>query len=157
MFSDFFSSAQLRNSLLWEPICQVLKFDRNISLPVVASSRGRFAISLGRRGKDFTESDRLMLNLLRTHFNQAQRNAVLATARKAAGAKPLAAYSLTPRETEIGHWIAGGKTNPEIAIILQANRRTVEKHMERILEKLGVENRVAAAVLIAGAARESLT
>ena len=156
MFSDFFSSAQLRNSLLWEPICQVLKFDRNISLPV-ASSRGRAALSLGRRGKDFTESDRLMLNLLRTHFNQAQRNAVLATARKAAGAKPLAAYSLTPRETEIGHWIAGGKTNPEIAIILQANRRTVEKHMERILEKLGVENRVAAAVLIAGAARESLT
>ena len=67
------------------------------------------------------------------------------------------AFGLTPREREIASWVAKGKTNPEIAIILQANRRTVEKHMERILEKLGVENRVAAAVLIAGAARESLT
>jgi len=150
-FSDFFTSVQLRNSTLWELICQVLKFDRNLCLPV-ASGVGVAAFSLGRRGKDFTERDRLILNLLRPHFNQARCNADLATARKAAGTKPLAAYSLTPRETEIGHWIAGGKTNPQIAIILQANRRTIEKHMERILEKLGVENRVAAAVLIARAA-----
>ena len=47
--------------------------------------------------------------------------------------------------------MAKGKTNPEIAIILQANRRTVEKHMERILEKLGVENRASAAVMVAQA------
>src|SRR5207248_3835556 len=129
---------------------------RAISLPV-ASSRAPGAVSLGRRGKDFTERDRLILNLLRRHFNQAHRNGELATDRRDAGAKPLASYGLTPRESEIGHWIAGGKTNPEIAIILQANRRTIEKHMERILDKLGVENRVAAAVLIAGTARESLT
>src|SRR5439155_23405448 len=113
-------------------------------------------LPLGSRGKDFTERVRLMRKLLRAHYNRGRRNAVLATARKAAGAKPLAAYSLTPRATEIGHWIAGGKTNPEIAIILEANRRTIEKHMERILEKLGVENRVAAALLIAGAASQSL-
>jgi len=150
MFSDFFTSAQLRNSVFWECGCAILKYDRAISLPV-ASSRGTAALSLGRRGRDFTERDRLVLNLLRPHFNQARRNADLATARKAAGAKPLAAYNLTPRETEIGHWIAGGKTNPEIAIILQTSRRTIEKHMERVLEKLAVENRASAAVMIAQA------
>ena len=47
--------------------------------------------------------------------------------------------------------MAKGKTNPEISIILQAAIRTVEKHMERILEKLAVENRTSAAVMIAQA------
>jgi len=41
--------------------------------------------------------------------------------------------------------------SPEIAIILSISVRTVEKHMEKILEKLGVENRAAAAVMIANA------
>ncbi len=62
------------------------------------------------------------------------------------------AFGLSSRDREIASWVAKGKTNPEIAIILQANRRTVEKQMERILEKLGVENRVAGALLITGAA-----
>jgi DNA-binding NarL/FixJ family response regulator len=108
--------------------------------------RAGLGVSDGKR--DFTERDRLVLNLLQRHFDQAHRNAKLATARRAA-AKPLAVYNLTPRESEIAHWLAGGKTNPEIALILQCGVRTIEKHMEKILEKLGVENRVAAAVAIA--------
>jgi DNA-binding CsgD family transcriptional regulator len=61
------------------------------------------------------------------------------------------AYDLTPRETEIAHWVTGGKSNPEIAIILRCSARTVEKHMEKILQKLGVQNRAAAAVVVARA------
>jgi DNA-binding CsgD family transcriptional regulator len=63
-----------------------------------------------------------------------------------------ATYGLLPRETEVAGWVAQGKTNPEIAIILQISPRTVEKHMERVLQKLGVENRTAAAVIISHAA-----
>lgn len=51
---------------------------------------------------------------------------------------------LTPREREVLAWVADGKTNPEIALILAASRRTVEKHMERILAKLALENRAQA-------------
>jgi DNA-binding CsgD family transcriptional regulator len=103
--------------------------------------------------RDFTERDRLMLNLLQRHFDQAHHNAKLATARVAAPAKPLAAYDLTPRETEIARWVAAGKTNPEISIILNCGVRTIEKHMERILEKIGVENRTTAAAVIVRAER----
>ena len=46
-------------------------------------------------------------------------------------------------------WLAQGKTNPEIAIILATPARTIEKHVERILRKLRVANRVEAAVAIA--------
>jgi|GEM_PF-1649435 len=55
---------------------------------------------------------------------------------------------LTPRETEIAHWIAEGKSNPEISAILGISRSTVKIHVERILEKLGVENRTAAAMAL---------
>lgn len=59
---------------------------------------------------------------------------------------------LTPRQAEILFWISEGKRNKEIAIILASSARTVEKHVERILESLGVETRSAAAAM----AREAL-
>jgi DNA-binding CsgD family transcriptional regulator len=57
---------------------------------------------------------------------------------------------LTPRETEVLHWIAAGKSNAEIATILTIAAGTVKLHVQSILGKLGVENRTAAAA----AARE---
>jgi DNA-binding CsgD family transcriptional regulator len=56
------------------------------------------------------------------------------------------AYSLTPREKEVAHWICQGKTNAEIAIILGISPRTVHKHVENILARVGVESRVTLTV-----------
>jgi DNA-binding CsgD family transcriptional regulator len=52
---------------------------------------------------------------------------------------------LTPRESEVLHWLGQGKSNGEIAQILGLKPATVGKHLERIYPKLGVENRTAAA------------
>ena len=52
---------------------------------------------------------------------------------------------LTRREAEVLTWVAHGKSNAEIAAILQVCTKTVDKHLERIYPKLGVENRTAAA------------
>jgi len=54
---------------------------------------------------------------------------------------------LSKREAEVLHFVALGKTNWEIAIILGISRLTVGKHMEHILERLGVETRTAAAAV----------
>jgi DNA-binding CsgD family transcriptional regulator len=43
-------------------------------------------------------------------------------------------------------WIARGKPNRDIAEILALSPRTVNKHLEQIYTKLGVENRASAAV-----------
>jgi DNA-binding NarL/FixJ family response regulator len=55
--------------------------------------------------------------------------------------------ALTPRETEVLSWVAKGKTNRDIADILGMSPRTVNKHLEHIFEKLGVETRSAATAL----------
>ena len=60
---------------------------------------------------------------------------------------PLGSLGLTPRETEVLTWVAQGKTNYEIGVILSAGTRTICKHVERILSKLFVENRTAAAAM----------
>lgn len=52
---------------------------------------------------------------------------------------------LTRREAEVLHWVAQGKTDGEIGLILDISPRTVQKHLEQIYQKLGVENRTAAA------------
>jgi DNA-binding response OmpR family regulator/DNA-binding CsgD family transcriptional regulator len=56
---------------------------------------------------------------------------------------------LTPRETEVLSWLSKGKTNRDIADILGMSHRTVNKHLEHIFVKLGVETR-SAATAIAG-------
>ena len=56
----------------------------------------------------------------------------------------LLGLGLTPREAEVLAWIAQGKTNRETALILDTSPRTVQKHLERVFMKLGVESRTGA-------------
>ncbi|TVP44520.1 MAG: DNA-binding response regulator [Halomonas sp.] len=54
---------------------------------------------------------------------------------------------LTRRESQVLLWIAQGKTNREIGQILELSPRTVNKHLEQVFRKLGVENRTSAAAM----------
>lgn len=68
-------------------------------------------------------------------------------------ANALIRLGLTPRESEILSWVVQGKTNPEIGTILAISPRTVQKHLERVYSRLGVENRHAAMALVREAMR----
>lgn len=54
-------------------------------------------------------------------------------------------FALTSREAEVLLWISRGKPNRDIGEILNISPRTVNKHLEQVFVKLGVENRAAAA------------
>ena len=56
---------------------------------------------------------------------------------------------LTRREAEVLSWLAKGKTNRDIAEILGMSPRTVNKHLEHVYAKLGVETRTSAAAVLA--------
>jgi DNA-binding NarL/FixJ family response regulator len=74
---------------------------------------------------------------------------------KDSGAEAPAEFSselgLTTREGEVLSWLSKGKTNRDIAQILGLSPRTVDKHLEQIYSKLGVENRTAAAAIAVNA------
>jgi DNA-binding response OmpR family regulator/DNA-binding CsgD family transcriptional regulator len=58
-------------------------------------------------------------------------------------------FKLTPREAEVLLWASRGKSNRDIGEILTLSPRTVNKHLEHIYIKMGVESRAAAAALAA--------
>jgi len=59
-------------------------------------------------------------------------------------------HGLTSREAEVLFWISRGKQNREVSAILHISPRTVNKHLEQIFEKMGVENRASATAIAVG-------
>lgn len=54
---------------------------------------------------------------------------------------------ITKRESEVLYWVSYAKTSWEISQILDMSPRTVNKHLQQIYKKLGVDNRTAAAAI----------
>jgi DNA-binding NarL/FixJ family response regulator len=95
---------------------------------------------------------------LRLHYmgNAGPNEFLLRLAKDAGHALPASFSSelgLTTREGEVLSWLSKGKTNRDIAQILGLSPRTVDKHLEQIYAKLGVENRTAAAAIAANATK----
>lgn len=92
---------------------------------------------------------------LQAHLRVAREmNAAMrAREEEAAPAPALLPNPLTQRELDVLAWVARGKTNRDVAEILGMSPRTVNKHLEHIYEKLGVETRTAAVAQFARMAR----
>ena len=150
MLSDLLTLPQLRRTRLYRETLKPVNIGRVLTIASF-SGPGVAALSVTRPESEpnFSERDRRVLETLRPHFDQARGNLERESQLRAHRSLSLTAHGMTPRETEVALWLAQGKTNPEIASILAAPVRTVEKHVERILRKLGVENRAAAAVAMA--------
>lgn len=65
----------------------------------------------------------------------------------------LRGLGLTAREAEVLRWVAEGKTNAEVGVILGISALTAKKHLENVFHRLGVENRTSAVVLAMEAMR----
>ena len=49
--------------------------------------------------------------------------------------------TLSPRELEVLHWLKSGKSSADMAVILDITERTVNYHVNNIMQKLNVINR----------------
>ncbi|MFI7067620.1 LuxR C-terminal-related transcriptional regulator [Kribbella sp. NPDC050124] len=126
-FSDSYTAAEvLQPAGYRNGFTLLLQDDR---YRIVGACIGNFA------RKDFTDTCREMLNQLRPVF-----------AREVVGRYRQKSIGLSPREHEVLAALQQGQSNTEIANGMDISPRTVATHVENVLRKLGVTNRVAAAV-----------
>ena len=106
-----------------------------MAMPIYVGRRLLVSFVFNRARRPFSDRDRDRAEMVRPQLAQLYRLSSVATSDTA---------TLTPREREVLEWLAAGKTNRDIAEIIGAKPRTVEKHLERVYQKLGVETRTAA-------------
>jgi len=140
-----------RNTPLFNEYYRRIGIDHVMAVPVHVDGRFLVSFVLNRSGTPFGARDRDLAEVIRPHLANLYHLAV-ARARSrdlpADASFDRAAAPLTLREREVLDWVAAGKTNRDIAAILFASPRTVEKHLEHIYEKLGVETRTAAVMRV---------
>ncbi len=112
-----------------------------MAMPLHVDDRLLVSFVFNRCSRAFDERERALLDLLRPQLAALYR-CLRQVGEPAAGAGLCG--RLTAREAEVLTWVAAGKVNRDIAAILGASVRTIEKHLEHAYEKLGVETRTAA-------------
>jgi DNA-binding CsgD family transcriptional regulator len=135
--SDLVPGDAFLESPLYNDYYRPIGIRHTMALPVYVDQRLLVSFVFNRASSPFGERELQLAETLRPHLANLYRLVGANTAANTA--------SLTPREREVLEWVAAGKTNRDIAAILGARPRTIEKHLERIYEKLGVETRTAAA------------
>ncbi len=99
-------------------------------------------VVVNRSKHGFSDQDRERFKVIRPHLGHLYRLSARAAHNDDAWAGINA--PLTARERDVLDWLGAGKTDKDIAAILTISPRTVQKHLQRIYEKLGVETRTAA-------------
>lgn len=139
-WSDFYSHRELREQPLFADYFGPLGCRHSIGLALPTSPGLHRKISLWRdTGSDFTERDRLVLQLLQPHLYD-----VLLDARRRQQRVP----KLSPREWEILQLADQGRSNADIARKLFISVATVRKHLEHIYDRTGERTRTSAAALM---------
>jgi DNA-binding CsgD family transcriptional regulator len=112
------------------------------AFPKLLAGRAAGAEINGSPGVNFADA-----TLLVTASTDAasMETTVILTEKPRISPKMLESLGITPRQAEVLYWITEGKTDEVIADLTGAARRTVQKHVENILTRLGAETRTAAA------------
>jgi DNA-binding CsgD family transcriptional regulator len=150
--SDLLPERDFRESPLYDEYYRAVGIHYVMALPVHVEGRELVSFVFNRQGQDFSERDRACAEAIRPLLGDIYRMTRALDDARAAWGVPSSlkaappGRSLTAREEEVLQWLGSGKTDKDIGDILGISPRTVHKHLQRIYEKLGVENRTAAVV-----------
>ena len=132
LLAEIFPSAAGQIGDLPPPLAELLRQLGTLQMPSATSE-----IDVGGRRLELTYLSATGPDELLFRISEVSRDADELLLRRT--------LSLTSRESEVLRWLSCGKSNREIGEILNISPRTVNKHLEQIFVKLGVENRAAAA------------
>jgi DNA-binding CsgD family transcriptional regulator len=140
--TDSMPQSTFRESALYNEYYKRIGIDYVIAVPLFVDRGLLVSFVLNRNRLDFSDRERALLDLVKVPLGALYRNLLV----RGRGARGFATLPVTPREREVLSWLAAGKTDKDIGQILAMSPRTVQKHLQHIYEKLGVETRTAAVV-----------
>lgn len=143
--SDVASQRQFRSLGLYRDFYRPARVDHQLIVSVPAPHRGMISVVLNRHRRDFSDQQRELIDLLRSHLSQAAAITALLSqpvphTPRDAGGRPL----LTPRQTRILQLVAAGSSDRNVARALRLSVRTVHTHLQHIYRTLGVTSRTEA-------------
>jgi DNA-binding CsgD family transcriptional regulator len=156
-FSDVVTRRELHRLDLYREVYRPLGVEYQIAFTLPSAAQRVLGIALSRGKRDFTASERDLLNLARPYLIQAYRNA-LAHTELARGAgrqivvADLQGLGLTKRQSEVLRLVAMGHSDEGAANALGIAMRTAQKHLEHCYRTLEVGDRSQAARLAWAAA-----
>jgi DNA-binding CsgD family transcriptional regulator len=152
--SDLIGKRRLEASDLYNDCMKPIDVRYQLIIPFVSGS-SLCGLSVNRATRDYSDEDLAAMKLFARHLALAYETDLVLDA--SAGARDgadlfdharLRKRGLTRRECEVLWWVAEGKRNGEIGIILGIATVTVEVHLTSIYRRLGVENRMSAVALL---------
>lgn len=136
-----------RNTACYSEARREFGTTHQLGLPLPTEGNLMRAVSLGRKGPDFTDHDlafaariQPLLVAMDNHIRELRR---LRTAASGTSLLPAAEHGLTPREHTVLDLLSQGLTTMAISHRLTISPHTVNRHLEKIYRKLGTNNRVA--------------
>jgi DNA-binding CsgD family transcriptional regulator len=135
---DLLSCSAFQRSPLFNDYYRAIRIDHVMAVPIHVDRHVLVSFVVNRSKRGFSDRDRERVEVIRPHLGHLYR----LSARKNEALEEIEA--LTARERDVLGWLGAGKTDKDIAAILAISPRTVQKHLQRIYEKLGVETRTAA-------------
>ncbi|HEY3864855.1 MAG TPA: helix-turn-helix transcriptional regulator [Solirubrobacteraceae bacterium] len=151
-FSDLVTRRELHRLDLYREVYLPLGVEYQIAFTLPSASHQVLGIALSRAERDFTATERDLLNLARPYLIQTYRNALAHTElSRGAGRRivldDLRALGLTGRQAEVLRLVAMGHSDQDAAAALGIGVRTAQKHLEHCYRVLGVSGRSQAASL----------
>ena len=143
--SDSLPLARFRQTALYNDYYRRVGLSHALALPIRMDGQELVSFVLNRQGHDFADRELALLDALRRPLARLfERTQAAERPRPALDEETLHRFALTRREAEVLRWVAAGKTDRDVALLLACSPRTVHKHLQRVYAKLGVETRTAA-------------
>lgn len=136
---DLLPDSAFQRTSLYNDYYRAIHIDHVMAVPIHVDRHVLVSFVVNRSKRSFSDRDRERVEVIRPHLGHLYRLSARNT-----GALPELEEPLTVREREVLDWLGAGKTDKDIGAILAISPRTVQKHLQRIYEKLGVETRTAA-------------
>lgn len=153
---DFYSAPKLRDLDIYQEVYKPIGFVDHCFVHVPAGPHENVVVGFMRDGRAFDRKEKELLALVQPHLANGRALALATTAAADTPISPelLAQAGFTPRESDVLYWLIRGMANDEIAKALHVRSDSVSRHLQTIYCKLGVQNRVAAALAGLKIARE---